>query len=109
LSALRASFTPILERLAQDFVASRRSDFAGMLQEVEAGQMMTSDARLAARPHLIWRLKPEANQVTLLFGASRLSFPAVAAEPLRFALSGEPFRVGALPGRLDEAGKIVLA
>jgi JmjC domain len=107
--AREADLAPILEQLAQDFVASRRPDFAGMLQEVEAGHAVTADTRLAVRPHLIWRLKPEANQLTLLFGASRLSFPAVAAEPLRVALGGEPFRVGALPGRLDDAGKIVLA
>ena len=107
--AREAELAPILERLAQDFVASRRPDFAGTLHEVEADATLTRDTRLAARPHLIWRLKAEARDVTLLFGASRLRFPAVAAEPLRFALKGEPFQVGALPGRLDEAGKIVLA
>src|SRR5262245_5733779 len=107
--AREAELAPILERLAQDFVTSRRPDFAGTLQEVGSGQAVTPDTRLAARPHLVWRLQPGANQVSLLFGASRLSFPAVAAEPLRFALSGAPFRVGALPGRLDEAGKAVLA
>jgi ribosomal protein L16 Arg81 hydroxylase len=107
--ARETQLAPILERLAQDFVASRRPDFAGTLDELEAGAVLTRDTRLAARPHLIWRLKAEAAEVTLLFGASRLRFPAVAAEPLRFALKGEPFQVGALPGRLDEAGKIVLA
>ena len=38
--AREADLTPILERLAQDFVATRRPDFAGMLQEVEVGQMV---------------------------------------------------------------------
>jgi len=107
--AREADLTPILERLAQDFVISRHPDFTGALQEIDGEGAVTRDTRLAARPHLIWRLTLEADQVILLFGASRLSFPAVAAEPLRFALQGEPFAVGALPGRLDESSKIVLA
>jgi len=107
--AREAELTPILERMAQDFVTSRRPDFAGTLQELEPDQTLKSATRLAARPNLIWRLKAEESEVHLLFGASRLRFPAVAAQPLRFALSGEPFEVGAMPGRLDEAGKIVLA
>lgn len=62
-----------------------------------------------ARPHLSYRLNEDGNEVTLLFGASRLSLPAAAAEPLRFPLAGAPFRVNDLPGRLDEAGKVGLA
>jgi JmjC domain len=107
--AREAELAPILERLAQDFVASRHADFAGTLQEVAADAVLTCDTRLAARPHVIWRLEADGAQLRLLFGASRLSFPAVAAEPMRRALNGEPFQVGALPGRLDEAGKIALA
>jgi len=107
--AEEADLALILQKLAEDFVTSRRPDLTGALQEIEQGAAVARDTRLVARPHLAYRLNENSNEVTLLFGASRLTLPAAAAEPLRFALAGAPFRVNDLPGRLDEAGKVVLA
>jgi hypothetical protein len=107
--AQTADLDPILHKLAEDFVTSRRPDLAGTLQEIEQGAPVARDTRLVARPHLAYRLNEDGNELTLLFGASRLTLPAAVAEPLRFALAGAPFRVNDLPGRLDEAGKVVLA
>ena len=107
--AAEADLALILQKLAEDFVTSRRPDLTGALQEIEQGAAVARDTRLVARPHLAYRLNENNNEVTLLFGASRLTLPAAAAEPLRFALAGAPFRVNDLPGRLDEAGKVVLA
>jgi len=107
--AAEADLALILQKLAEDFVTSRRPDLTGALQEIEQGAAVARDTRLVARPHLAYRLNENSNEVTLLFGASRLTLPAAAAEPLRFALAGAPFRVNDLPGRLDEAGKVVLA
>jgi ribosomal protein L16 Arg81 hydroxylase len=107
--AASAELDPILQKLAEDFVASRRPDLAGTLQEIEQGAAVAPDTRLMARPHLSYRLNADGDEVTLLFGASRLTLPAAAAEPLRFALAGAAFRVNDLPGRLDQAGKVVLA
>jgi hypothetical protein len=107
--AAEADLALILQKLAEDFVTSRRPDLTGALQEIEQGAAVARDTRLVARPHLAYRLNENSNEVTLLFGASRLTLPAAAAEPLRFALAGAPFRVNDSPGRLDEAGKVVLA
>jgi ribosomal protein L16 Arg81 hydroxylase len=107
--AQSAALEPILQKLAEDFVTSRRPDLAGTLQEIDHKAPLVGDTRLVARPHLAYRLNEDGNEVALLFGASRLTLPAAAAEPLRFALAGAPFRVKDLPGRLDDAGKIVLA
>src|SRR5262245_18030768 len=107
--AAEADLDPILQKLAEDFVTSRRPDLTGALKEIEQGAEVAADTRLVARAHLAYRLNQNGDEVTLLFGASRLTLPAAAAEPLRFALAGAPFRVNDLPGRLDEAGKVVLA
>jgi len=106
--AQAAELDPILERFAEDFVTSRRPDLAGTLQEADQGAAVMPQTQVIARPHLIYRLREDGQQVTLLFGSSRLTFPVVAAEPIKFALAGQPFLVRELPGRLDAAGKAVL-
>jgi len=106
--ATEAKLEPILNRLAEEFVASRHPDFRGALTAVDQPPAVTADTRLEARPHLVYRLSEDANSVRLLFGPSSLTFPAVAAEPIRFALRGLPFLAGDLPGRLDAAGRLVL-
>jgi hypothetical protein len=105
----RPTSIPFCKKLAEDFVSSRRPDLAGILQEIEQGTPVARDTRLVARQYLSYRLKEDGNEVTLLFGGSRLTLPAAAAAPLRFALAGASFRVNDLPGRRDEAGKVVLA
>jgi len=103
-----AELDPILQRFAEDFVTSRRPDLAGTLKESGQAVALTPETQVTARPHLIYRLREDGEQVALLFGSSRLTFPGVAAEPIKFALAGQPFMVRELPGRLDAAGKAVL-
>ena len=38
----------------------------------------------------------------------RISLPVHAAEPLEFALTNDEYRIGDLPGDLDDPGKLVL-
>jgi hypothetical protein len=102
-----ADFGTILERFATDFVTSRRPDFLGLLDD-RNDTAITLDSRVSPRPHLIYRLQQEGDGVILLFGATRLMFPAAVREPLSFALTEASFKVGVLPGRLDDAGKLVL-
>jgi hypothetical protein len=106
--ARSAQLGPILERFADDFVASRRPDLSGALQVRADELVVTPDTRIEPRPHLIYRLREEGESVSLLFGSTTIAFPIVAAEPLMFALEAGSLAVRDLPGRLDEAGKVVL-
>jgi ribosomal protein L16 Arg81 hydroxylase len=106
--ARTAELEPILARFAEDFVTSRRPDLSGALQEVSGALPIDLETRVAARPHLICSLREEGESLALLFGATRLTFPAAVREPLEFALRGKIFAVRDLPGRLDEASKLVL-
>jgi hypothetical protein len=104
----KADLAPILDRLAEDFVRSRKPDSYGRLQELHDAKPITRDSKVEPRPHLIYRLREEGEKIALLFGSSTIALPAFAGEPLAFALKGPPFVVRDMPGRLDEAGKVVL-
>jgi mannose-6-phosphate isomerase-like protein (cupin superfamily) len=106
--ARNADLGPILERLADDFVRSRRPDSYGRLQELHDTTPITGDCKVEPRPHLIYRLREEGESIALLFGSSTITLPAFAGEPLAFALKGPPFVVREMPGRLDDPGKVVL-
>jgi JmjC domain len=99
---------PILERLADDFVKSRRPDLHGGLLELNDAPPITPDSTIAPRAHLIYRLREEGENAVLLFGSSTITLPAFTIEPLAFALRGPAFVVRDLPGQLDDPSKVVL-
>ncbi len=102
-----AQLAPILERLAEDFVTSRRPALDGCLRELEAA--LSIESALAPRPDLVYLVREENERLVLLFGATEISLPVFTRDAVLFALDGAPFAVRDLPGHLDEAGKIVLA
>jgi len=97
---------PILERLAGDFVTSRRPALYGCLQELETA--LSIESTVAPRPDLIYLMREEDEKLVLLFGATEISLPAFTRDAVMFALEGAPFVVRDLPGQLDDAGKVVL-
>jgi len=101
-----AQLAPILERLAEDFVTSRRPALYGCLQELETAPSIEST--IAPRPDLVFRVREENERLVLLFGATEISLPAFTRDAVMFALDGAPFVVRDLPGQLDDAGKVVL-
>jgi len=106
--AREARLDPILDRLAEGFVTSRRPSLEGCLEELDNPPEITGDSRVIARPHLVHLLREEGENVVLLFGSTQITLPSFTREALAFALSGTAFQVSDLPGALDDAGKIVL-
>jgi hypothetical protein len=103
-----AQLAPTLGRLAEDFVTSRRPALYGCLQELEGASAVSIDSSLAARPDLVYLVREETESLVLLFGATEISLPAFTRDAVGFALGGAPFVVRALPGQLDDDGKLVL-
>jgi hypothetical protein len=103
-----ARLGPILDRLAESFVTSRHPSFEGCLEELDSPPPISLDSRVAARPHLVYLLREEGENVVVLFGATQIMLPSFTREALAFALAGTVFRVSELPGPLDDAGKVVL-
>ena len=88
------------------FVASRRPILDGQLAELRALERLTPEALVERRDTVIADFDGE----TLSFEGKRLRFPAHArAEVEALVAAEEPVRLGELPGRIDAAGRLVLA
>ena len=104
--AREARLAPILERMTEEFVTSRRPALQGCLQEGSTGP--TIGSKIAPRPDLVYLLREGKDGLVLVFGATEITLPTFARDAVRFALAGPPFVVHDLPGQLDDAGKVVL-
>jgi ribosomal protein L16 Arg81 hydroxylase len=106
--AREAQLAPILERLVEDFVTSRRPSLYGCLQELEKTPPLSSESKVSPRPNLVLLVREEHERVLVLFGATEVSLPLFARDAVKFAVAGAPFSVRDLPGQLDDDSKIVL-
>ena len=107
--ARSANLGPILDRFAENFVTSRHPALDGRLRELDNASPISAESRVAARPHLVYLLREENDQLVILFGSTKISLPSFTREAVTFALNGTPsFVVRDLPGQLDDAGKVVL-
>lgn len=80
------------------------------LAQLDLAERLSPDDRIAARAGLRWQLQDDGPEhVRLRMTGRMLRFPAYCAAALRAALSGEPQRVGGLPGLDDDAARLVLA
>ena len=102
-----ARLQPILARFAQTFVTTRRPDLRGCLDELDAAPPISAESSIGPRPHLVFALREEDQNVVLVYGPTQIKLPLFARDELEAALAG-PFVVRDLPGRLDEAGKLAL-
>lgn len=100
-----AQLAPILRRLAEDFVTSRRPALYGCLQELETP--LSLESTVASQPDLIYLLREEDEKLVVLFGATEISLPGFLRDALISALERGPFVVRDLP-QLDDEGKLVL-
>jgi hypothetical protein len=103
--AREAQLAPILQRLAEDFVTSRRPALYGCLQELEG--TLSLESKVAPRPDLIYLLREVDQKLVVLFGATEISLPGFVRDALIFALERGSFVVRDLP-QLDDEGKLVL-
>ena len=95
----------VAARMRRRFVQRRRPILDGQLAEMRALDSIGVDTLLERRPTVICELEGS----TLLFEGKRVGFPEDAAAELE-AVAGaeEPFCAAALPGELDEQGRLVL-
>jgi ribosomal protein L16 Arg81 hydroxylase len=105
----RADFDDVIQHFASDLVSTRHPLIEGQMEQVMRLGELRLESHLGARPRLLYKLWTEGEQVKLSFYGNEMSLPAHAEAPLRHALATPKFRVGDLPGELDDAGKLVLA
>jgi Cupin superfamily protein len=99
----------VTARMREHFVATRRPILDDQLAQLRRLDSVTTGTRLERRPSVIADLHSENGGVVLAFEGKRVSFPAHASEEVAFAVTAAgAFAARELPGRLDDAGRLVL-
>ncbi len=104
----KADFDAALDHFAEDLVSTRHPLLYGQMQQLAKLRALSVDDRASARPNLLYYLEKDGDRVTVAAYGGRITLPAHAAEPLEHALTHEGYRIGDLPGELDDPGKLVL-
>lgn len=99
---------PLLDHFADDLMSTRHPLLEGQMMQVAKAAGLGVDSKVGCRPDLLYRVTPGEEKLALFVYGSEITLPLHAEEALRFALDTEEFRVGDMPGGLDDAGKLVL-
>jgi hypothetical protein len=111
LDALALRITPeaVSARTRRSFVRTRRPVREDAFDQVRALPELDLETLLERRETVIFDLVSDDEGATLSFEGRELRFPARIGGELEFLAHVErPFRLADLPGRLDEAGRLVL-
>lgn len=106
--AAEADADGVLTHFARDLVDTRHPRLPGQFAQLAAAKGLTPDHAVGSRPGLVARVEKDGERVRLVAYGTELVFPAHAAEALRFAVATERFTARALPGSLDDDGRLVL-
>lgn len=106
--AEKADFDAALDHFAEDIISTRHSLLEGQLAQVRKLPGLSIDSEAGPRSSLLYKLVDKGAQVALFCYGAETVLPGHCAEPLRHALETPRFRIGDLPGDLDDAGKLVL-
>lgn len=104
----KADFDGALDHFAEDLVSTRHALVPGQMRQIQHLAELTVDDRAGARPNLLFHLTKDDERVTVAAYGGTITLPAHAAEPLEYALTHDDYRIGDLPGELDDPGKLVL-
>lgn len=126
-AAMAPQLTELLQRLADtapaqalinefrsDFINTRLPRTEGQLAQVAQSGAVTVGTTVGARPDLIFDLAildgddGKEPQLVLSCHGAEMTLPPHVEVPLRYALSTAEFKVGDMPGDLDDDGKLVL-
>ncbi|MBI3515026.1 MAG: hypothetical protein HY060_13335 [Proteobacteria bacterium] len=110
LARLIDTATPdrVLDRLADEFVLSRRALLPGQLEQLGHLPALSAADEVGPRPGLIYRLRTDGDIVRLRCYGRETRLPVAAAQALRFALETTRYQIADLPGKLDRAEKLML-
>jgi ribosomal protein L16 Arg81 hydroxylase len=107
LSAL-ADVDAALDDFINEFINTRRPRLYGQMAQVKALHGLAMDSVVACRPSLAYTLMEEPDAMSVRCYGNEIRFPQTAISAVRYAMTHQQFRVGDLPGELDDAGKLVV-
>jgi hypothetical protein len=90
-------------------VSTRRPILAGQVDQLRALRDLDAETELERRPTVLVDVETRGDRAVITFEGKTLEFPARVRGELDYVLESEDsFRPSDLPGRLDEAGRLVL-
>jgi bifunctional lysine-specific demethylase and histidyl-hydroxylase NO66 len=110
-----AELAPILDRLAARFAETRTPLATGRLAAASRPVEVGPETRLVRSPEVVAHLVQqgegagEEGRAELVLPGRRVTFPSSARPALARMQTGEPFRVGDLPGEIDDESRGVIA
>ena len=101
-------FAAVLGQMRDGFIASQVPSVAGLASQLASLDRITIDSSAQARPDLIYHIEMTGDTLTVNFGSNTLTLPGFTASAMGVALGGTAYRIGDLPGFLDDDGKLIL-
>jgi Cupin superfamily protein len=111
VKALRARLgsDAVAQRARRKLVRTRRPIREGQLRQLRALDELGPETELKRNPTVLTAVAERNGDVSLSFEGRTLTFPAHAREEVVAIVGAEdPFTAADLPGRLDDAGRLVL-
>ena len=111
LEALAERLDPeqVVRRRLTRLISTRRPIRDGQLSELRALDRLALDTPLERRAGVLFDVRRDTEHVALAFDGKQVVLPGRLRSELEFLASEDaPFRAADLPGRLDEAGRLVL-
>jgi hypothetical protein len=109
LLAARLAPDAVASRMRRSFVRKRRPVREDAFDQVRALAELDVETPLERRDTVIFDLAVDDEQATLSFEGRDLRLPARVGAELEFVATADgPFTLADLPGRLDDAGRLVL-
>lgn len=108
LAAEHAPVTEVVTESAGRMKQRRHPALAGHLLDLEALPSIDLNTPLRRRAALQWTLRQDDEEVHLEFHAKVIDLPVFVAEELSFIAKADEFTGAAIPGSLDDSGRLVL-
>ncbi|MCB9597546.1 MAG: hypothetical protein H6719_32810 [Sandaracinaceae bacterium] len=104
----QADFDAAIDHFAEDLVSTRHALVYGQMGQIARLSSLKIDDVAAPRPSLLFHLVKDEERVKVMAYGGSISLPIHAAESLEYALTTDEYRIGDIPGDLDDPGKLVL-
>ena len=106
--AAKADLDEVMDHFVDDLVSTRHPLLQGQMAQLARLDGLTAADEAGVRPELIHRLQETADSIRVEAYGREITLPAHAGPAVRHALGAARYRIGDLPGDLDDAGKLVL-
>ena len=107
--AARLGEEDVRRRMRAKLVRTRRPLLEGQVEQLRALRDLDAETELERRPTVIADLEVQDDRAVLTFEGRTLSLPARVRRELAYVLEADgAFRPSELPGKLDQAGRLVL-